>query len=96
MVWAMHRKRRIDTRQVYKWNARLNVHGGQQEHGVNFWETYAPVVSWQTLRLFFIHSILKRVEQQTDGFCTGIPSCPSRSTVIYTLPKGIQIQRWDQ
>ena len=38
MVWAMRRKRRIDTRQVYKWKAHLNVHGGQQEHGVNFWE----------------------------------------------------------
>ena len=59
MVWAMWRKRRIDTRQVYKWKARLNVHGGQQEHGVNFWETYIPVVSSQTLRLFFICSVLK-------------------------------------
>ena len=26
-VWAIHRKRQIDTRQVYKWKARLNVQG---------------------------------------------------------------------
>jgi hypothetical protein len=26
-VWAMKRKRRIDTREIYKWKARLNIDG---------------------------------------------------------------------
>ena len=43
-VWAMRRKRRIATGEVYKWKARLNIHGGKQEYGVNYWETYAPVI----------------------------------------------------
>lgn len=43
-VWAFRRKRRIKTQQVHKWKARLNVHGGRQTHGVNYWETHAPVV----------------------------------------------------
>ena len=43
-VWAMHRKRRLHTREVYKHKAQLNFHGGLQEHGVNFWETYSPIV----------------------------------------------------
>ena len=30
-VWAMRRKRRLDTQEVYKWKARLNVHGGKQK-----------------------------------------------------------------
>ena len=51
MVWSMRRKRRINTQEVYKWKARLNVHGGQQEHGVHYWDTYAPVVTWQTVLL---------------------------------------------
>ena len=34
-VWAMRRKRNILTKQVYMWKARLNLHGGQQEFGVN-------------------------------------------------------------
>ena len=33
------RKRRIKTREVYKWKSRLNVHGGQQVHGEHYWET---------------------------------------------------------
>jgi hypothetical protein len=35
-VWSMKRKRCILTRAIYKWKARLNSHGGQQEHGINF------------------------------------------------------------
>lgn len=37
----MTRKRRILTREVYKWKARLNLDGGKQELGINYWETYA-------------------------------------------------------
>ena len=49
MVWSMRRKRKIKTQEVYKWKARLNVHGGQQVYGVHYWDTYAPVVTWQTM-----------------------------------------------
>eukprot|EP00957_Ditylum_brightwellii_P070822 5381909-Ditylum_brightwellii.AAC.1 len=40
-VWAMKRKRDIKRGRFYKWKAHLNVHGGQQVKGVNYWETYA-------------------------------------------------------
>ena len=42
-VWAMKQKRDIQTRQVYKHKARLNIHGGQQEYGVHFMETFSLV-----------------------------------------------------
>jgi len=35
-VWAMRCKRRIATQEVYKWKARLNLHGGRQTHLVNY------------------------------------------------------------
>lgn len=31
-VWSMKRKRQISTRQIYKWKASFNVHGGKQIH----------------------------------------------------------------
>ena len=58
MVWSMRRKRRINTQEIYKWKAQLNVHGGQKEYGIHYWETYAPVVTWQTLRGFMILSLI--------------------------------------
>ena len=58
MVWSMWCKHRIKTQEVYKWKVHQNMHGGQQEHGMLYWDTYAPVVTWQTVRVFLILSIL--------------------------------------
>ncbi len=41
-VWSMRRKRDITTNEVKKYKARLNLHGGKQEFGANYYETYAP------------------------------------------------------
>jgi hypothetical protein len=39
-IWAFKRKRLPDWT-ILKHKARINVHGGKQKHGVNYWETYA-------------------------------------------------------
>ena len=54
----MKRKRDIVTRKVYKWKARLNVHGGQQEKGVNYNDTYSPVVGWFSIRILLVLALL--------------------------------------
>jgi hypothetical protein len=57
-VWSMKRKRRINTQEVYKWKARLNVHGGKQIKNVHYWETYSPVVKWSSIRMFLTLAII--------------------------------------
>jgi desulfoferrodoxin (superoxide reductase-like protein) len=47
-IWAFIGKRKPDWT-ILKYKARLNVHGVKQKHGVNYWETYAPVVNWSTV-----------------------------------------------
>jgi hypothetical protein len=69
----MKRKQRILTRLVCKWKARLNCHGGQQEHGINFWETYSPVVNWYSIRLFLIISITRGWETRQINFVLAFP-----------------------
>lgn len=48
-VWAMRRKRRIATREVYKWKARLNIGGHKMVQGMHYDQTYAPVIDWPTI-----------------------------------------------
>ena len=60
-------------RKVHKWKARLNVHGGQQQHGINYWETYAPVVMWQTIRLFFVLTLIRGWYTQQINFMLAYP-----------------------
>jgi hypothetical protein len=44
-VWAMWHKRDLTTNKIIKHKARLNLHGGKQVYGINYFETYAPVVT---------------------------------------------------
>jgi Reverse transcriptase (RNA-dependent DNA polymerase) len=50
-VWAMRRKHKIDTREVYNWKVRINIHEGKQTKGINYWDTYSPVATWASIRL---------------------------------------------
>ena len=86
----MRRKRRMNTQEVYKWKARLNVHGGQQEHGVHYWDTYAPVVTWQTVRLFLILSLLLGWQSRQLDFVMAYPEAPVEMLLYMRLPQGYQ------
>jgi len=57
-VWAMRCKRRIATGEVYKWKARLNIHGGHQVKGIHYWDTYSPMVCWASIQLALTLSII--------------------------------------
>ena len=88
MVRFMRRKRRINTQEVYKWKARLNVHGGQQEHRVHYWDTYAPVVTWQTMRFFFVLSLLLGWRSRQLDFVMVYPQAPAEMPLYLRLPQG--------
>ena len=58
-VWAMKRKCHNATREVYKWKAaQLNLHGGKQEYGINYWESYAATLSWPPICFFLTLSLM--------------------------------------
>jgi hypothetical protein len=59
-VWSMKCKRRITTNEVYKWKARLIIHGGKQIKIVHYWETYSPVVKWSSIRLFLMLTAIRK------------------------------------
>jgi hypothetical protein len=41
-VWSMRCKRNLTTNEGTKNKSRLNLHGGKQVFGMNYFETYAP------------------------------------------------------
>ena len=90
MVWSMRCKRRINTQELYKWKARLNVHGGQQEHSVHYWDTYAQVVTWQTVHLFLILSLLLGWQSRQLDFVMAYPQAPAEMLLYMRLPQGYQ------
>jgi hypothetical protein len=57
-VWSMWHKHDLTTNQVKSHKARLNLHGGKQIYGMNYFETYAPVVTWFAIRLMIMIKII--------------------------------------
>jgi Reverse transcriptase (RNA-dependent DNA polymerase) len=91
-VWAMRRKRHIDTREVYKWKARINIHGGtKQIKGVNYWDTYAPVATWPLIRVIMnMAAIHCWVARQLD-FVLAFPQAPVETDLYMEIPQGFVV-----
>jgi hypothetical protein len=65
-TWAFRCKRFPDGT-IKKLKARFCARGDKQIEGVDFFETFAPVVNWQTVRIMLILSlILKLATKQVD------------------------------
>ena len=91
-VWSMKRKRRISTREVYKWKARLNIDGSKQKKGINYWETYAPVASWPTIRFILTMIILKGWHTKQIDFVLAYTQAMAEVDDLYMeVPKGFEI-----
>jgi Reverse transcriptase (RNA-dependent DNA polymerase) len=52
-TWAF-RIKRLPSGEIKKLKARLCIRGDKEIKNVHYWETYAPVVSWTTVRLLLI------------------------------------------
>ncbi len=54
----MQCKCNLTTNEITKYEAHLNLHGGKQTYGMNYFETYAPIVTWFVIRLLIVFAIL--------------------------------------
>jgi hypothetical protein len=79
----------LDTREVYKYKARLNIHGGMQKHGVNYWETYSPVVNWFSIRLCLTLALLFQWKTRQIDFVLAFPQAEVECDLYMHLPRGL-------
>ena len=87
----MKRKRKIATREVYKWKARLNVDGSKQEQGVNFWDTFSPVASWAAIRLVLMVSLLNGWQTRQVDFVLAYTQADVECELYMKMPKGFEM-----
>ena len=89
-VWAMRRKRDITTNEITKYKARLNINGGKQVYGLNYYETYAPVVTWFAIRLVIILAVLFNLAMRQIDFTLAYTQAPVETDLYMELPQGIE------
>lgn len=89
-VWSFKRKRLPDGT-ITKWKARLCCHGGMQQWGVNYWETYAPVVCRASVRLILIVAAINRIPTRSIDFILAFPQADVDVPVYMEMPYGIDL-----
>ena len=85
-IWAFKQKQRIMTGEIYKHKARLNIHGGKQTYGENYWQTYSLVVNWFSIRLVLIHSIILSWNTRQNDFVMAFPQADVECDLYKELP----------
>jgi len=75
--------------EIYKYKARLNSHGGQQVHGIHYWDTYAPVVTWFAICLMLTLVLLDKWSTLTVDYVLAYLQADVESEIYIKLPRGI-------
>ena len=89
-VWAMRRKRRISTQEVYKWKARLNIDGSKQVEGEDFWETYNPVANWASIRLLLTMALVNKLPTRQIDFFQTYTQGTVEKDMYMAIPRGCE------
>jgi hypothetical protein len=88
-VWAMQCKQDLTTGKVTKHKARLNLHGGKQEFCMNYFKTYAPVVTWFAIQLLIVFGILFNWALCQVNFVMAYQQAPIKMHMYMELPTEI-------
>ncbi len=86
----MQRKRDLTTNEVKSHKARLNLHGGKQVYGMNYYKTYAPVVTWFAIRLIITFGIIFHWALCQVDFVMAYQQAPIEGDIYMELPQGIK------
>eukprot|EP00957_Ditylum_brightwellii_P130262 9937040-Ditylum_brightwellii.AAC.1 len=79
LIWSFRRKCYADG-SLSQHKARLCCHGGQQQWGVNFYETYAPVVVWASVRTMIVMSKLYNLNARSIDFILAYPQAKIKTS----------------
>ena len=88
-VWAFKRKRLPDGT-ILKHKARLNAHGGMQRWGVDYHETYVPVVNWISVRILMAIALIHKLDTKSINFVLAFPQAELTRDVFMELPYGFE------
>jgi hypothetical protein len=86
------RRKRAPDWTIIKHCSRLCPDGGKQIEGINFWATYAPVVSWRTVRLTLILSLLSGLRSRQVDYVSAYTQAPLDCELYMNIPPGFIVQ----
>ena len=95
-VWQMRRKRDIKTGKIKKYKARLNIDGSRMKRGRDFDLTYAPVATWNAIRLVLTMVLINNWHTVQLDYVAAFPQAPIEKELYMYIPKGMTIEDGDK
>ncbi len=86
-IWSFKRKQFPDG-MLNKRKAPLCTHGGMQTWGQNYWETYAPIVNWASVRILLAVAKIHGLSSKSIDFVLAFPQADLEVPVYMELPLG--------
>ena len=92
-TWAFKLKRYPDGL-IKKFKARFYARGDMQLEGIDFFETYAPVVQWTTLRLMLILEFLLGLKSKQGNVTASFlhSDLGKYEKVFVDMPRGFEVK----
>ena len=84
-TWAFRLKRTPDG-VAYRYRSRFCVRGDQQEYGVNYFETFAPVIQWSTIRLVLIFILTQNWVTRVIDYTNAFPQANIDTDIYVEIP----------
>ena len=94
LIWSFKRKRN-SLGELLKHKARLCVHGGMQQKGIDYWHTYAPVVNWSTVKIVLTLTQLAGWCSCQIDYILAFLQAPIDTDIYCYLPTGFHIKDGD-
>jgi hypothetical protein len=90
-VWQMRRKRDAKDGSIKKYKARLNIDGSRMKRGEHYNETYAPVASWNSVRMLLTMTVAHGWHTKQIDFVQAFAQAPVEKTLYMKIPAGMEL-----
>jgi hypothetical protein len=89
LIWTYRRKRRPDG-YLKKYKARLCVNGSRQIQGIDYTESFAPVVQWSTIRMVNTLAAMHNLKGKQIDFTQAFPHAKLKEDIYLRFPAGFE------
>ena len=88
-VWS-HRRKTTPSGEIYKHRSRVCADGSRQQYGIDYTDTYAPVISWTTVRILLILAVLLNLKTRQVDYVQAFPQAtlPKEDNIFMEIPDG--------
>jgi hypothetical protein len=89
LIWTYRRKRRPDG-SLKKYKARVCVNGSRHIQGIDYRESFAPVVQWSTIRMVNTLAAMHNIKGKQIDFTQAFPQANLKEEIYLRFPAGFE------